>query len=77
MSESTPVLERAVKVVGEACVPGASLLLDGRIKEGAIHTAAGLGGRLLLGPIGFVLAAANSFSNSVAGKHLHEHFKKS
>jgi hypothetical protein len=71
----TPVVTNALKVAGEAfVVPGASLVADGDIRGGAFHIAGAFVARALLGPIGWVLVAANSYSNSVSGKHLHEHF---
>ncbi len=73
-SEKTP-LTNGVKVLAEAAVlPGFSLLMDGEVKTGAIHAVAGLAARVLIGPIGWGLVAANSFSNSVSNKHLHQHF---
>ncbi len=73
-AEPTP-LTNGVKVVAEAVfLPGSSLPMDGEIKTGAMHVVAGLAARVLLGPLGWGMIAANSYSNSVSGKHLHEHF---
>ena len=65
---------RAIKLVGECFLPGASLALDGNLKDGALHLAGGIVGRMVFGPLGWIYAAANSYSNSVTGKHFHEHF---
>jgi hypothetical protein len=74
MQSVTPILN-GVKVAGEAMViPGASLLLDGNIKGAATHIAGAYVARALLGPIGWAFFAADSFSVSVSGKNLHEHF---
>jgi len=74
-NSDAPVLTNALKVAGEAyVVPGASLVADGDIRGGAFHIAGAFVARALLGPIGWVLVAANSYSNSVSGKNLHEHF---
>ena len=70
MSEENKTISNGVKLVGETILPGTSLLLDGRIKEGAAHTAVGLAARVLMGPIGWGLAAANSYSKSVSGKSI-------
>jgi len=71
---SSPVLN-GVKVAGEALVvPGASLLLDGNVKDGATHVVAAFVARALLGPVGWAYVAADSFSRSVSGKHLHQQF---
>ena len=68
---------RGIKLVAELAVPGASLLADGRLAEGGLHLAAGVAARMLFGPIGFVLVAANSYTRSVTGKSIHQHLGKS
>ncbi len=63
------------KVVSEAIfAPGSSLLIDGDVKNGVLHLAGGLAAKTLLGPAGWALAAANSYSLSTTNRHLHEHF---
>jgi hypothetical protein len=70
----SPVLN-GVKIAGEALVvPGASLLLDGNVKAGATHIVGAVVARALLGPLGWAYVAADSFSVSVSGKHLHQQF---
>lgn len=72
-SDSTRTLANGAKLVGETLLPGSSLLMDGRIGEGASHALVGIGARLALGPIGVlgsILVAANSFSKSVADRNL-------
>ncbi len=66
------VIENGIKLIGEAVIPGASLILDGDIKGGAGHAIVGLATATLLGPAR-LLVAANSFSKSVSEKHLHNH----
>lgn len=70
------VIGNSVKLFGEyAVIPGASLLLDGNIKLGVVHAAAGIAGRMLLGPLGlpaWVLAAANSYAKSCTNKNLYQ-----
>ena len=73
MSEETTG-SKAIKLVGEAFLPGASLLLDGNVKSGALHLVGGVAGRLVFGPIGWLYAAADSYSRSTTGKHFHQHF---
>ncbi len=68
------VTPAAVKIVGEAFVPGVSLLLEGNVKQGALHLAGGALGRAVLGPLGWFYAAADSYSLSSTGKHFHQHF---
>lgn len=71
--DSTRTLANGAKLVGEAVLPGASLLMDGKIGEGAVHAIVGVGARVVLGPIGWlgsILVAADSFSKSVADRNL-------
>lgn len=74
-SETSP-LTNGLKGVAEVILPGSSLYMEGDIKNGTFHTVGGVVGRILLGPVGWFAAAANSYSNSVTGKHVHEHFIK-
>ncbi len=73
VSEGSSVIDNAVKLVGETFVPGASLLLHGHVAEGLLHTVLGFTARAVLGPLGYVLVAGNSFSKATTGKNLHEH----
>lgn len=71
-------MSNGMKLFGEAAVmPGASLLLDGKIGEGVLHAVLGTAAKFLLGPPGWILIAANSYSRSVSGKGLYEHFMRS
>jgi len=70
----TPVLN-GVKAAGEVfLVPGSSLILDGDVKDAAIHVAGAYVARALLGPIGWAYFAADSYSKSVSGKSLYQYF---
>ena len=64
----------AIKLVGEAFLPGASLLLDGNIVAGGAHVLLGAAAKVLLGPIGLALVIANSYSKSTTGKNLLKQF---
>ena len=68
--------QNAVKLLGEVVLPGASLLMDGRIVEGGAHLLAGMAAGAILGPIGLAVVVANSYSRSTVGKHLVNHFIK-
>lgn len=61
---------RGLRVVAESRVPGGSQLLDGKLKSGVFHLAAGVLARSLFGGIGVALVAANSYSKSTSGKGL-------
>jgi hypothetical protein len=69
------VIGRGIKMLGETVVPGASLVLDGEILPGAAHLVGGLVARWAFGPVGWLLVAANSYSKSVTGRSLTEHFQ--
>jgi len=73
MNDAT--VNNAVKLASEGLIaPGASLLLDGDFRGGGVHVVAGLVAKALLGPIGWVLVAADSFSRSTTSKTLFAHF---
>ena len=69
------VIGRGIKILGETVVPGASLVLDGKILPGAAHLVGGLVARWAFGPVGWLLVAANSYSKSVTGRSLVEHLE--
>lgn len=80
VSETAPtapgdVLANGAKILGEvAILPGASLIADGNVKSGVIHGVVGVTAAIVFGPIGWLAVAADSYSRSVTGHHLHEHF---
>lgn len=74
MATGTEAMGNGVKMIGETCLPGASLLIDGDFKGGGLHVVGGLLARWALGPIGWLAFATNSFSKSLTTKNLHEHF---
>ena len=73
MQDALPVLKNGVKIIGETLLPGASLLLDGNVPNGALHAVAGIGARMVLGPIGLLLVAVDSYSKSVSEKYIWQH----
>jgi hypothetical protein len=75
-TEVHPTVGNAVKLVGEAFVPGASLLMDGKILAGGAHLLIGTWAKLAFGPIGLALVVANSYSTSSTGKSLIKQFTK-
>ncbi|MTK63665.1 MAG: hypothetical protein F8N15_03835 [Methanobacterium sp.] len=72
-ADANTVLGNGVKLIGEAFLPGASLLLDGQLGNGVAHAVIGFGARLALGPVGLLVVAADSYSKSVTRKYLWEH----
>ena len=73
MNDDLRTITNGVKLVGEAILPGTSLLMDGKLSEGAAHAVVGIGARLAFGPIGALVVAADSFSKSVNDKNLWEY----
>lgn len=69
------IVGRGLRILGETRVPGASQILDGKIKSGVLHIAAAVVARSLLGGLGVALVAANSYSKSTSGKNLLEQVK--
>ena len=76
METSSKATDNAIKLVGEYLAPGASLLIDGKILPGTAHLVAGLLLRTAIGPLGYGLVIANSYSCSVTGKNLLKQFTK-
>ena len=66
------VINNGVKLVGETMLPGASLLLDGNLVNGAAHVAIGAAAAAFVAPWAVLLVVADSFSKSVTGKNLWE-----
>jgi hypothetical protein len=66
------VINNGVKLVGETMLPGASLILDGNLVNGAAHTAVAAAAMYFMAPWAVVLVVADSFSKSVTGKNLWE-----
>ena len=64
-----------VKAIADVGVlPGLSRLLDGHVKSGVLHVLTALVAGSVFGPLGWYAVGANSFSKSVSGKHLYQHF---
>ena len=74
MANEDNAIHNAVKLAGEALLPGASNLLQGDIKQGAIHAVIGIAARAAFGLPGLLIVGANSFSKATTGRHLTEHF---
>jgi hypothetical protein len=73
MTDTNNTIANGVKLVGETMLPGASLLLDGNLVNGAAHVAAGAAAAAFLAPRAVLVVIADSFSVSVSGKNLSDH----
>jgi len=62
--------KNGLKLLGESLLPGSSLMMEGQIVKGGAHTIASTLVRVVLGPFGVALVAANSYAHSVTGKGL-------
>jgi hypothetical protein len=70
-SDMGQIVANGVKLAGDTLVaPGTSLLLEGRVIEGSLHVIAGVAARVLLGPIGWLVVAANSYASATTGNSL-------
>jgi hypothetical protein len=71
--EPARVLTNALKFAGETMIlPWSSLVWEGRLGSGVLHTLAAVVAGGVLGPIGTMLVMANSYSKSVNDQHLWE-----
>ncbi len=66
-------LTNGAKFIGELMIPGVSLWVDGRVGKGALHTALAVGAFALVGPVGALVVAANSFADSTTEHSLWSH----
>jgi hypothetical protein len=73
---SSPTVQNAIKLAGESFLPGASLLMDGKIVHGGVHLLAGAVAKAFLGPVGVAVVIGNSYSSATTGKNLMEHFSR-
>jgi hypothetical protein len=65
-----------VGMVGERFLTGSSLLLQGRLGEGLVHTALGMLAYNFLGLPGVLAVSANSFSRAYTGRNILDHFQE-
>lgn len=75
MQHHANTTDNAVKLLGETLIPGASLMMDGKIVAGAVHTIIGGLAKAALGPAGLALVIANSYAQSATGKNLLKQFR--
>lgn len=68
------VVSNGAQAIGDALVPGASAFIRGNIKSGTLHLISGLIAKSIFGAAGWLVVGADAYSESVTGKHLHEHF---
>lgn len=62
-------MDVSLKFLGDfAVLPGASQFMNGKMGSGVGHVAAGVAGGVLLGPVGWLAVAANSFTKSLTNE---------
>lgn len=69
-------IDRAIKLFGEVVLPGASLLMDGKVVSGGAHVVAGALAKAVIGPVGTAVVIANSYAESTTGTNLLKHLSK-
>jgi hypothetical protein len=69
-------IDNAIKLLGEVLIPGASLLMEGKIVTGSAHLIVGTWAKAAIGPVGVALVIANSYTESTTGMNLLKHLSK-
>lgn len=77
LSPGTQLLN-LLKLAGEVVIlPGTSLLMQGKVPQGATHALLGVLARAALGTVGgtvgWLVLAANSYAKSTSGTYLHDY----
>jgi hypothetical protein len=70
---SDDTLRTAAQVVGEGVFTGSSHLLNGDVREFALHSILGLAARSIWGGPAGLVVGANSLVKAKTGQHIHEH----
>ncbi|MGA9996427.1 MAG: DUF6072 family protein [Pyrinomonadaceae bacterium] len=71
-TENVQTVKTGLQFVSEAVIPGGSNLINGDLKQAAIHAVLGIIAGSVFGIPGALLVAANSFTKATTGHHLHE-----
>lgn len=65
------VVANGVRLAGDTLVvPGTSLILDGQVGQGVARVAVGVAARMALGPLGWLLVAADAYTKTTTGSGL-------
>src|SRR5437868_3952779 len=72
-TERPDPLHAGIDFASELIIPGGSNLVEGNIKQGAIHAVLGLVASSVFGLPGLIAVSANSFTKATTGRHLYEH----
>ena len=71
-TENVQTVKTGLQFVSEAVIPGGSNLVNGDLKQAAIHAVLGIIAGAVFGLPGALLVAANSFTKATTGHHIHE-----
>ena len=71
-TENVQTVKTGLQFVSEAVIPGGSNLVNGDLKQAAIHAVLGIIAGSVFGIPGALLIAANSFTRATNGHHLYE-----
>lgn len=71
-TENVQTVKTGLQFVSEAVIPGGSNLVNGDLKQAAIHAVLGIVAGSIFGLPGALIVAANSFTRATTGRHLYE-----
>lgn len=71
-TENVQTVKTGLQFVSEAVIPGGSNLVNGDLKQAAIHAVLGIIAGSVFGLPGALLIAANSFTKATTGHHIYE-----
>ena len=71
-TENVQTVKTGLQFVSEAVIPGGSNLINGDLKQAAIHAVLGIIAGSVFGIPGALLVAANSFTKATTGHHIYE-----
>lgn len=71
-TENVQTVKTGLQFVSEAVIPGGSNLVNGDLKQAAIHAVLGIVAGSIFGLPGALMIAANSFTRATTGRHIYE-----
>jgi hypothetical protein len=71
-TENVNTVKTGLQFASELVIPGGSNLINGDLKQAALHAGLGLLAGAVFGLPGLIVVAANSFTRATTGHHLYE-----
>jgi hypothetical protein len=76
-TKNSQVLPNAIRLAGDVMfLPGTSLIVDGDLRGGGTRALLGVAAGAMLGPIGWLAVAADSYTKSTTGVGLLERIRE-